>query len=338
MAAPHNWIGLFGAYLSDLLLQALGLTAFLLPLWLGGVGWTWMRSRPGGSPILRWMGTLLALAFLPAVFGLLPWHWRWLHVVPVEGVVGRLMAGLLVVYLNLQGAWLVAAALAAAGLYFASAISFWVDSRKPCRALGTVRAMADRWRELREERAELRGASRRLCASEGEAADPVFAVRCRSQPERIGRRGDSGAPAQPFSRVLPPQARAANRIPRRDSRLPARRTGCRASRRTSAIEAANPRLRRAGPASGSAAKPAPAAQRRRPQQRRLRRRRLRRSQPAAMSDPCSAAAAAAPSSHAANARRERPAPAPRRRSTPAKSPFTTAPMPKCAPSPWRPRM
>ena len=42
----HNWIGLFGAYLSDLLLQSLGVTAFFLPLWLGGIGWTWMRSRP----------------------------------------------------------------------------------------------------------------------------------------------------------------------------------------------------------------------------------------------------------------------------------------------------
>ena len=112
-AIPHNWVGLLGAYLGDLLLQALGITAFLLPLWLGGVGWTWMRSRPGGSPILRWMGTLLALIFLPAVFGLLPWHWRWLHVVPIEGVVGRLVSGLLVVYMNIQGAWLVAIALAA---------------------------------------------------------------------------------------------------------------------------------------------------------------------------------------------------------------------------------
>ena len=92
-AAPHavrNWVGLFGAWLSDLLLQSLGVTAFLLPLWLGGIGWTWMHSRPGGSAWLRWAGTLLALAFLPAVFGLMPWHWRWLHVLPVEGVVGRL--------------------------------------------------------------------------------------------------------------------------------------------------------------------------------------------------------------------------------------------------------
>jgi S-DNA-T family DNA segregation ATPase FtsK/SpoIIIE len=95
--------------LSDLLLQALGITAFLLPCGWAALGWTWMRSRPGGSPMLRWMGTLLALTFLPTIFGLLPWHWRWLHVVPIEGVVGRLMSGVLVVYLNIQGAWLVAA-------------------------------------------------------------------------------------------------------------------------------------------------------------------------------------------------------------------------------------
>jgi len=154
-AMPHNWIGLFGAYLSDLLLQALGMTAFLIPMWMGGVGWTWMRSRPGGSPILRWMGTLLALTFLPAVFGLLPWHWRWLHVVPIEGVVGRLMAGLLVVYLNLQGAWVVAAALAAAGLYFASDISFAVIRESIAERWARFAEWRDRRRDLREEEEEL---------------------------------------------------------------------------------------------------------------------------------------------------------------------------------------
>ena len=99
--AVRNWTGLFGAYLGDMLLQALGLTAFLLPLWLGGIGWTWMHSRPSGSPFLRWTGTFLALIFVPTVLGLLPWYWRWLHALPVEGVVGRLTANLLVVYLNI---------------------------------------------------------------------------------------------------------------------------------------------------------------------------------------------------------------------------------------------
>ena len=154
-AAPRNWTGLFGAYLSDLLLQALGIAAFLIPLWMGGVGWTWMRSRPSGSAILRGIGSLLALAFLPAVLGLLPWHWRWMHVVPIEGVVGRLMAGLLVVYLNLQGAWVVAAVLAAAGLYFASDISFSAIRESLAGRWTRYAEWRDRRRDLREETEEL---------------------------------------------------------------------------------------------------------------------------------------------------------------------------------------
>ena len=161
-AAPQNWIGLFGAYMSDLLLQSLGLTAFLLPLWLGAVGWTWMRSRPGSLPILRWVGTLLALTFLPTVFGLLPWHWRWFHVLPVEGVLGRLMASLLVVYLNLQGAWVVAAVFAAAGLYFASAIRFWVIRESIAVRWVQFSAWRDRRRDLRAEREELRAEGKAL--------------------------------------------------------------------------------------------------------------------------------------------------------------------------------
>jgi S-DNA-T family DNA segregation ATPase FtsK/SpoIIIE len=156
---PHdvrNWIGLFGASLSDLLLQALGLTAFFLPLWLGGLGWTWMRSRPGGLAWLRWLGTLLALAFTPAVFALLPWHWLWFHALPVEGVVGKLMAGWLVTYLNIQGAWLVAGVLAAAGLWFASAVSFEAIVEFLQARWRNLASMRDRWRNWREQRAELR--------------------------------------------------------------------------------------------------------------------------------------------------------------------------------------
>jgi S-DNA-T family DNA segregation ATPase FtsK/SpoIIIE len=152
--AVRNWVGLFGAWFGDLLLQTLGVTAFFLPLWLGGLGWTWMRSRPGGSAWLRWMGTVLALAFFPAVLGLLPWNWRWLHVVPVEGVVGKLMAGLLVTYLNLQGAWLVAGVLAAAGLWFASSVSFWAIKEGVGDRWLQFLNLRDRWRNWREDRAE----------------------------------------------------------------------------------------------------------------------------------------------------------------------------------------
>ena len=154
--AIRNWIGLFGAYLSDLFLQFLGITTFLLPLWMGGLGWSWMRSRSGGSALLRWMGVVLAIVFLPAVFGLLPWHWHWLHAVPVEGVIGRIVASTLVVYLNTQGAWLVSAAFAVAGVYFASAISFWALKAGFEDRWINVMAWRDRWQNWREERAERR--------------------------------------------------------------------------------------------------------------------------------------------------------------------------------------
>jgi S-DNA-T family DNA segregation ATPase FtsK/SpoIIIE len=178
--AVRNWIGLFGSYLSDLLLQALGLTAFLLPLWGGGIGWNWMRSRPCSPVLLRWMGVLLALTFLPASFGLLPWHWRWLHALPVEGVVGRLMAGLLVGYVNIQGAWLVAGALACTGLYFASAISFWTALERLREYWRRAMVLRERWRNWREVRAELKAERKaqqeerklgRIPAPEGEAEE-----------------------------------------------------------------------------------------------------------------------------------------------------------------------
>ena len=155
--AVRNWIGLFGASLSDLLLQSLGITVFFLPLWLCGLGWTWMRSRPGGSAWLRWMGALLALAFTPAVLALLPWRLLW-QGRPVEGVDGLLLSERLVHYLNFQGAALVAGVLAAAGIYFASAVFVSALAETIQARWRNLVSLRDRWRNWREERAELKEA------------------------------------------------------------------------------------------------------------------------------------------------------------------------------------
>jgi S-DNA-T family DNA segregation ATPase FtsK/SpoIIIE len=171
--AAENWTGIFGAFLSDLLLQAVGVAAFFIPLWLARIGWTWMRSRPSGPALLSWTGILLTLVFVPTVIGLVPRHWLWQHQVAAEGVVGRLMAGLLVAYLNVQGSWILAAVLAFAGIYFALAISFrsiWETIEY--RWLGMV-SLHDRWRNWREERAELREerAVERRMAARGDEED-----------------------------------------------------------------------------------------------------------------------------------------------------------------------
>src|ERR1700741_4905131 len=45
----HNWTGIAGAYLSDLLLQTLGVAVFFVPVLLVRIGISWMRSRSIGS-------------------------------------------------------------------------------------------------------------------------------------------------------------------------------------------------------------------------------------------------------------------------------------------------
>jgi S-DNA-T family DNA segregation ATPase FtsK/SpoIIIE len=152
--AVRNWVGVLGAYTSDILLQAFGIMVFLLPVWIGRLGWSWIRARETGHAVLRWMGVALAVIFTPALFGLLPWHWRWMHELPVEGVMGRVISSMLVIYLNTQGAWLVALAMAGVGLYFASDISFsTLKTQIEDRWLNLV-AWHDRYRNWREDRAE----------------------------------------------------------------------------------------------------------------------------------------------------------------------------------------
>jgi DNA segregation ATPase FtsK/SpoIIIE, S-DNA-T family len=159
VTGPHairNWIGPSGAYLSDLLLQVFGLVACGLPLWLGGLGWVWIRSQSNGTAWLRWTGVILTLAFLPAIVALLPWHWHWMHAMPIEGFTGRLMADLLIGYFNITGAWIVASVLAAGGLYLGSNFSFratWEWSQERSIQLS---AWHDRWRNWQADRADQR--------------------------------------------------------------------------------------------------------------------------------------------------------------------------------------
>ena len=43
--AARNWVGLVGAYVSDMMLQAFGIGAFLLTVFPGMLGTRWFRSR-----------------------------------------------------------------------------------------------------------------------------------------------------------------------------------------------------------------------------------------------------------------------------------------------------
>ena len=157
----RNWIGPAGAYLSDILLQIEGLSAFLLPILLGALGWTWMMSRPAGSPGSKATGLVLILLFAPALLALIPGHVGFLYGLPVGGFTGRFVSDLLVRFLNYPGAWIVAITLVAAAIYLSTTFSFNTAREWLSVKLAFFLAIRDRfanWRANRARQRELKAA------------------------------------------------------------------------------------------------------------------------------------------------------------------------------------
>jgi len=152
--AARNWIGVTGALVSDLVLQGFGIGAFLLPIFFAGLGTRWFRSRKVTSPVAKSLGGIWLLTFIPALLALLPGHVRWMGVIPIEGLVGRIVGDVLIHYFNLAGAYIVCATILAVALYLSTAFSFaalqvWAPTR-----FAFVIALWDRWKDWQAARAK----------------------------------------------------------------------------------------------------------------------------------------------------------------------------------------
>src|ERR1700738_176284 len=99
----RNWIGIVGAFGADLVLQFLGVGAFLLPVFALAMGIRWFRSHKVVSPVAQTLGGVWLLMFVPALLALLPGHLRWLGAVPLEGLGGGVLGDTLIHYFNLAG-------------------------------------------------------------------------------------------------------------------------------------------------------------------------------------------------------------------------------------------
>jgi S-DNA-T family DNA segregation ATPase FtsK/SpoIIIE len=132
--AARNWIGVVGAYTADAFLQFFGVGAFLLVVFPATLGLRWFRSTKVLSPIAKTLGGIWLMMFIPALLALFPGHLRWMNVIPVEGLLGRVVGDFLIHYLNLVGAYIVCATLLAVALYLSTAFSFsaiqlWAPTR-----------------------------------------------------------------------------------------------------------------------------------------------------------------------------------------------------------------
>ena len=185
--AARNWVGIFGAFLSDLLLQFFGIGAFLLALFCALLGARWFRSRKIQSPIAKTLGGIWLLVFIPALLALFPEHVRWMDVIPIEGLLGRIVGDALIHYFNLAGAYIVCATVLAVALYLSTAFSFaavqvWLPTR-----FAFAIALWDRWKDWQDARAQ---AKLQKELEKRRAAKPVVTT----QP----------VPARPISAPLPP--------------------------------------------------------------------------------------------------------------------------------------
>jgi len=149
----HNWIGPAGAYVADGLLQALGWTAYLLPLTLLLIGIRRMLLWPFHAPRTKAVGAVLLLVSLAALLDLAPVAPQVSGLIRGGGLLGYLISTALVAGLNPVGAAIVAGALFLASLFLVTKFSFatagqFVQSQfAPLAGIG---ASWHAWRENRE--------------------------------------------------------------------------------------------------------------------------------------------------------------------------------------------
>jgi S-DNA-T family DNA segregation ATPase FtsK/SpoIIIE len=196
----HNWAGLIGAYLSDLLLQILGVAILLAPVVMGRVGIAWLRSRPVGSTAVKASGLLMWLVFAPAAIALLPGQMLWRGAIPISGVEGRVLADLMIEFVNFPGAAVISALMVALSLYLTTSFLLATAPEWFAEHFGLFRRMRDRYIAWKERRAA-RAANRVLSVKAEEDASYLsrrerIAARERvaeeaAAPKRQKERGDS---------------------------------------------------------------------------------------------------------------------------------------------------
>jgi S-DNA-T family DNA segregation ATPase FtsK/SpoIIIE len=190
----HNWTGLVGAWVSDLLLQLEGITAFSLPLLAGALGWAWLCSRPAGSPGAKLIGIVLCLTFGPALAGLVPGHLHFMYGLPIEGLTGRLVSDALVQWLNFPGACVVAVSMVAIALYLSTTFSFntareWLSIR-----FAFLFAWRDRWMNWRAARARAKELKAEARMEKIRAKELARARKATAKMDKAEHRNDPSVP------------------------------------------------------------------------------------------------------------------------------------------------
>jgi DNA segregation ATPase FtsK/SpoIIIE, S-DNA-T family len=158
-SGSRNLIGPIGAWTSDLLLQVLGLTAFLVPIPLIIIGTKKLLGRPMDFVLIKtvgYLGLLISSAGLLMLWS--DYLGDWIDFAP-GGALGALVARLAAAYLNWTGASIVLALILVLALTLTTRFSL----ERTLLRIGAVRRRLspdlagrfDNWKERREDRRRL---------------------------------------------------------------------------------------------------------------------------------------------------------------------------------------
>ncbi len=199
LTRTHNLLGIFGAQWSDLLLQIFGVSAYLLPLYVWGLAWKWVRSREIESPWIRVSGCVALWFSVSAACGLIPSHIAIAGGARFSGIVGMVIADSLTAHLNLAGAAIVTAAAGILALYLASTFQVSTLARWFQVPIAKWNAVAARWRASWKARRQ----------------HAIEAAKARAA-ERIAHRGAGVKAKDEFDSATP--KRSGQRIAKTDNR------------------------------------------------------------------------------------------------------------------------
>ena len=179
-AEPTNLIGAFGAWLSDLLFQSIGLAAYTIPVLILSLGWKWVRSSAIDSPWIKSVGGLLWVAATCTALGMMRSWTPIAGTLPAGGLLGLLAGDAMVARFNTTGSVMITLVMWVSSLYMFSTFEVAMLSRWFAAPMAMVRAMAAKVRGWREQMAEkaaartkARTAARESAAKVKPAAAPV---------------------------------------------------------------------------------------------------------------------------------------------------------------------
>jgi len=155
----RNLVGPVGAYVSDVMLQSVGLASYLLPLLLFLAAWRRFRTRRIHAPLSRIAGLVTLLISASGILALVRVPLLFDGRVSAGGFIGTFVASNLSSALNGVGALVILLALAATGLLLATNFSFARAYERAVDAFGHpstfLNSLSTRFKTWRAERREL---------------------------------------------------------------------------------------------------------------------------------------------------------------------------------------